>query len=424
MAIEFASYEKIIKRHPEFKGVITPDSWNYIDASNKNTNKGLADLWRVNTRRNIENNLWRKHGSLKRDCLNLGKNKSVIGVGAGPSFKKNQHVLERIAATDGRKSWEDRDFMIIASNHQFKPLLKMGILPDFVMLADASEDVLPQLTEDIPREGRNVTLISTLAASPRVLKRWSRQGREIRFYIPGSESSVDEFRKVAKQDPEPHTMLVGGNVLNCMFLLGLAVFGSSSFMALGNDLSYLLDRDVEKRRETYYADGDYQTTQMQDGRDEAKNAYKWMGFKLSRPLIYTGKGSYNVELSLVGTTHNLWVYKTWIEAWAMANMNRTDLRWHYYNCSEGGMLGVMSRAKVHKSKNEDWYMLDEVCPRWHTMMFEDAVRQFQLAKEVMRWPGGEIPIVARNAGNLVQKRMEDITRNVNSGESRQMTAYT
>jgi hypothetical protein len=226
---------------------------------------------------------------------------------------------------------------------------------------------------------------------------------------------MDEFRKVTKQNPEPHSMLIGGNVLNCMFLLSLAALGSSSFMALGNDLSYSLDKDVEKRRETYYADGDYQTTQMQEGRDEAKNAYKWMGFKISRPLIYTGKGSYSIELDLVGTTHNLWVYKTWIEAWAMANMNRTGLRWHYYNCSEGGMLGVMSRAAGKQSKDSDWYMIDEVCPRWHTMMFEDAVRQFQLAKEVMRWPGGEIPIVAPNVGSLAPRKTGDIIQSANFG---------
>jgi len=424
MAVKFLNYEKITELHPEFKGVITPDSWNYIGQSNKNTNKGLSDLWRINVRKNIENKLWRKHGSLKRDCLNLGKNKAVIGVGAGRSFTKNKHILRQVANTDGVRPWEDRDFIIIASNHQFKPLLEMGVLPDFVMLADASEDVLPQLTEDIPPEGRNVTLIATLAASPKVLKRWSRQGREIRFYIPSSESTVDEFRKVAKKDPEPHTMLVGGNVLNCMFLVGLAVFGSTSFMALGNDLSYSLEKDIETRRNNYYADGDYKTTQMQDGRDEAKNAYKWMGFKLSRPIIYTGPGCYSIELDPVGTTHNLWVYKTWIEAWSMANMNRTDLRWHYYNCSEGGILGVMSRENGKQSKKEDWYMLDEVCSRWHTMMFEDAVKQFQLAKEVMRWPVEAIPTVAQSAENLLLRKMGDITKNVNLGENNRTRAFT
>jgi len=418
-AITFADFSEIIKNHPELEGVIHPDSWNYIGRSNKTTNEGLAKLWRRNTRQNIENKMWRRHGSLRKDCLNLCKNKAILAVGAGKSLKKNVHILKQIADTDGVKSWDDRDFVVIASNHQFKPLLKMDIIPDFVMITDSSDDILPQLVEDVPKNGQNTTLIANISASPKLIRRWTRQGREVRFFVPGSRVIIDEFKKTSGKDPTDHTVLVGGNVLNCMFTIGIAGLGSTNFMALGNDLSYEIEPDLEKRRTDYYADGDYKTTQMQDGRDEAKKIFKWMGFELEKPKVYTGTNSYGINLHPVGTSHSLWVYKTWMESWVLGNMNRPDkLRFHYYNCSEGGIAGVMSKSGGEQKDGErdDWFMLDEVCPRWHTMMLEHAAAQFMLGKEAMKWANGEIGLGVPNVIDLVQQRSADIARNAMNPE--------
>lgn len=416
---KFLDYDAIIEKHPELKGVINPDSWNYIGKSNEMTNQGLAKLWRKNTRQNIESKMWKRHGSLRKDCLGLCKNKAILAVGAGKSLNKNLHILKQIADVDGTKSWADRNFVVIASNHQFKPLLKKDIIPDFVMITDSSDDILSQLVEDIPKTGQNTTLIANISASPKLIRRWTRQGREVRFFVPSSRDVVDEFKKTIKQDPEPHTVLVGGNVLNCMFLIGIAALGSTNFMALGNDLSYEIETDLEKRRSKYYADGDYKTTQMQDGRDEAKKIFKWMGFELEKPTVYTGTNSYNINLHPVGTSHSLWVYKTWMESWVLANMNRPDkLRFHYYNCSEGGISGVMSKSGGEQKEGErnDWFMLDDVCPRWHTMMLEHAAAQFMLGKEAMKWAKGEIGLGVPDVISLVQQRSADIVRNAMSPE--------
>ena len=410
---EFWDYDKVIELYPNLKGIIDADSWNHIAFSNKNTGDHFEELWRKNTRINIEKGMWRRHGSLRKDCIGIGNNKAVIGVGAGKSFDKNKEFLKQLADVDGRKDWEQRDFIIVASNHQFKPLIKMGIIPDFVMLADASDDVIPQLTEDIPPVGECATpLITTIAASPKLLKIWTRQRRDIRFFIPTSPMVMDEFKKVSGKDPEPYTTLIGGNVLNCLFLLSLGAFRSSTFFAVGNDLSYVIEKDLEKRRSMYYADGDYTTTQMQDGRDEAKNMWMWMGFTLERPKIFMGSNGYRFSLAPVGTTHNLWIYKTWMEAWLLANMDRNDLRWHYYNCSEGGILGVMCKTLGHEAKkDEDWYLLDSVCKRYHTMMLEDAANMFMMAKEAMKWPGGVIEQGVPNVIDLARQNMAGIAGN-------------
>lgn len=415
---KFYEYDKLAELHPQIKGIVDPDSWNFIGTSNENTGNAYEKRWRENTRRNINRQMWKRHGSLRRDCMGLGKNKAVIGVGAGKSFNKNKGFLKTLVDLDGRKNWKDRDFIIIASNHQFKPLIKMGIIPDFVMLTDAGDEVIPQLTEDIPPVYECATvLLTTIAASPKLIKKWTRQGRDIRFYIPSSLSVVDEFEKVTGKDATPYTTLVGGNVLNCLFLLSITAFNSSTFFALGNDLSYSIVSDLGERRADYYADGDYKTTQMQDGRDEAKNMSKWMGFELKKPKIYTGNSSYEFNLSPVGTTHNLWVYKTWIEAWILTNSKRGDLKYHYYNCSEGGILGVMSRAFGKQTKqDDDWYLLDEVCPQYHTMMLEDAAAQFMVAKEAMKCSKGVIQLGVPNVVDLAQRRLADIAKTTRQNE--------
>ena len=410
----FQGYEEIIKRNPQLEGIVDPDSWNYVGKSNKTTGEGLGDLWRENVRRNIKRQLWKRYGSLQNGCLNLGRNKAIIGVGAGASFNKNKDVLKTIADLDGVKDWKDRNFIIMASNHQFKPLIKMGIIPDFVALVDGSDDILPQLTEDIPPPDKCGTiLLTTLGASPTMLKRWVRQGRELRFYLPSSVAVQEEFKKITGKDPDPHTIVAGGNILNTMFLLGVAAFGSSTFFAVGNDLSYALHDDIEKRREMFYADGDYATTQMQKGRDEAKQTYHWMGFSLERPIIYTGPSGYKYSLSPVGTTYNFWVYKTWMEAWLLANMGRKDLKYHYYNCSEGGIFGVMCKPEgKNRHEERDWYLLDDVCKQYHTMMLEDAANQFVIAKEAMKWPTGVTTLDVPSAIDLARQPTVDTAKSM------------
>jgi len=411
----FLEYDEIIKLHPAIKGIVDPNSWNYIGLSNKQTRGALDDLWRANTRKNINRKMWKRHGSLRNGCMGIGKNKALIAVGAGQSFNKNKDFLKKLIDFDGRKNWEDRDFFVVASNHQFKPLVKMGIIPDFVILADASDDVIPQFIEDIPPVTECGTiLITTIASSPKLVKLWTRQGRDIRFYVPSSTAVVDEFEKVTGKSAEKYTTLVGGNVLNCLFLIGITAFDSSSFIALGNDLSYIIEKDIKKRRKSYYADGDYDTTQMQKGRDEAKNMYKWQGFEIERQIVYIGNSNYRYNLSPVGTTHNLWVYKTWIEAWMLANMDRPDIKWHYYNCSEGGILGVMSKNHNNEPKKDtDWYLLDEVCPRYHTMMLEDAAKLFITAKEMMRC---QMPLDAPLVNASGQPNLMDIAKTMQNNE--------
>ncbi len=384
-------YDVMLKEHPEFKHVISKKNWEFIGHSDKGTVSFLWDLWADNIRKNINRKLWKRHGGIATDCIGLGLNKALIGVGAGQCFNKNKEVLKRLTQWDGVKSWQDRNFIIMASNHQFKPMLAMGIIPDFVVVADASDVVIDQLTKDIPDNARNVVLLAGLHCSPKVLKKWVKQGRDIRFYLTHTQGLDKVFKEETGLDPEPHILLQGGNVINTSWSMGLKYLKTSVFMAVGNDLSFPLKDTMELRRESYYADGDYSSNAPETGtgRDEARSEKMWMGFNLEKKLIYTNDlhSTYNVTVEPVGTTQTLWVYKTWLEANVIGMATKSKVSYHYYNCTEGGIAGVMCKDDSNEGlgNEENWFLMDEVCKRWKTRTLEDAVSEFLKAKDGMTW---------------------------------------
>jgi hypothetical protein len=387
------SYEQVIEKNPLIGKVIGKNSWDYVSGSNKFTVGFLKDLWVENIKENVKSRLWKKHRGVARDCIGMGLNKAVVAVGAGQSFNKNSHILKQVADLDGVRDWDDRNFIIIASNHQYKPLLRMGIIPDFVIAVDGSDVIYDQLCTDVPEIGRNTVFLAGLQCSNKVLKEWDKQGRAIRFFLPATQGLSEIFEKASGKKAAPHRIITGGNVLNTAWIIGQYWLNSSVYIALGNDLSYPLREDADEQRKLYYADGDYSTNAPDTGtgRDEASEHLAWMGFKIEKSPIYTTRveDRYKIEIEPVGTTQTLWVYKTWIEGQVAVNM-RVPKSYHYFNCSEGGILGVLCKddTKEGRMKEENWFMMDEVCPRFHTTMFEDAINKFIMAKEMYQCPTG------------------------------------
>jgi len=213
--------------------------------------------------------------------------------------------------------------------------------------------------------------------------------------------------------------------MNGAWMIGTAVFQSTVFMGIGNDLSFPIADTIDGQRKSYYADGDYSKNAKGTGtgRDEAATHRRWAGFKLERRKILTpdeslkGTDRYNIELDIVGTSKTLWVYKTWLESTIMGQ-TKAPARLHYFNCTEGGILGVMAKddsdAALKDPKN--WFMLDEVCinkhtgaSMYHTAMLKDAIEHFLTAKGAMTWQG-TMPNDARFATGLGRQNMGDIAR--------------
>jgi hypothetical protein len=374
------TYDQVIEKNPLVGAVVDKKSWDFPVGL-------LKELWIENIKENVKSRLWKKHRGIAKDCIGMGLNKALIAVGAGQSFNKNRHILKQVSDIDGVRDWDDRNFIIVASNHQYKPLLRMGIIPDFVIAVDGSDVIYDQLCTDIPERGRNTVFLAGIQCSNKVLKEWDKQGRTIRFFIPSTEGLGPVFEKATGKKAQPHKIITGGNVVNTAWIVGQYFFHSSVFIALGNDLSYPLREDPDEQRELYYADGDYSTNAKVTGtgRDEAKDHKGWMGFKIEKSPIYTNKveDRYKIEVFPVGTTQTLWVYKKWIEGQVAVNIQMPKA-YHYYNCSEGGILGVLCKDDTveGRKKSENWYLLDEICPRYHTMMFEDVIEKFIKARAI------------------------------------------
>jgi hypothetical protein len=381
--------DRMYESHPELKGVISKREWDFLAQSNDKTLDFFRGIWKDQHKKNVKRGMTRKHKMLADDCVGMGKNKAVIGIGAGPSLNKNKKVLRQIYDIDSVKPWEERNFIFMAPNHMFKPLLNEGFIPDFVTLVDAGDIALEQLTNDIPACGQNVTLIAGLHCHPKILKRWSNQGRSVRFYITSSDGQPETYKETTGDDPNRVCATQGGNVMNMMWSLSMKFLRSTVFMVVGTDLSYPIHEELEKRRENYYVDKDY-TSNLKNRRDEAQNIFEgnmqgWRGFNLTKSNILSADASvrYNVELEKVLTSGTLWVYKAWIESVVLANASR--LKFHYYNCSEGGILGVMHKEDEDYEDVNSWYFLDDACKRWKTRMLEDAADEFLKAKRAVKW---------------------------------------
>uniref|UniRef100_A0A6M3XQD6 6-hydroxymethylpterin diphosphokinase MptE-like domain-containing protein n=1 Tax=viral metagenome TaxID=1070528 RepID=A0A6M3XQD6_9ZZZZ len=410
----------------ELHGIVNRSSFDFISAVNKVTQRILAEEWVANIKANKR--FWRKHQPL-RSAVGLGINKAVIGIGASPSFNKNKNIMASYVLPDGLRDWPDRDFITMVANHQFKPLLEMGVIPDFVILVDGSDVVYDQLCKDIPSIGRHTILITGVHASPKVIREWTKQGRHILFYLTCEPNCQEAFRKHMKRNPDNHKIELGGNVMNGAWMIGAAVFKSTVFMGIGNDLSFPIADTIEEQRENYYADGDYSTNAKDTGtgRDEAATHRRWAGFTLTKRNVLSpkealkGTDRYNIELDIVGTSKTLWVYKTWLESTIMGQTN-APARLHYFNCTEGGILGVMAKDDSDKALKDpkNWYMLDQVCKNkhtgagmYHTAMLQDTIEHFLTAKETMRWQEStQNDVLCAMASG--RRSMADIVANANT----------
>ncbi len=368
-------------KRKDLHGVISENNFKFLDKINENTDKLLGKTWAENIKKNKK--YWYKHPRIY-SLAGIGVNKAVIGIGSGRSFNKNCSVLKDIIDEDSKKKYIDKAFITIAANHQYKPLLNIGIIPDFVILVDASDVVTKQLIEDIPAFGRKSILITGIHCSPEVIAKWTEQKRKIVFYTTQASAIQDSVREYFNDDPKKTQVQLGGNTINGAFMLGTSVMKSTVFMGVGNDLSFEICKDLDKQRTNYYSDKNYESNAKETGtgRDEGASLKKWAGFK------FTDKNK--IELELVGTSHTLWVYKNWLEI-TMMGQTQYNCYINYMNCTEGGILGVMAKentAEAYK-KAENWFMLDSKCINkftqrrlYHTLKLEKAAEIFLKGKRL------------------------------------------
>ena len=250
------------------------------------------------------------------------------------------------------------------------------------MDAGDSDSIYQQLCVDIPEEAQPVILFCAMHVNPKIVRDWTKQGRHVQFYIPDNEESQKLVKEVIGKDLKSRSIVQGGNVSNVAYIASLVAFDSRVFIALGNDLSYDLADDVDKRRANYYADGDY-SSNLASGRDEAKGVKNWCGFEMRANPFEEGKTI--IDFPIKGTTDSLFTYKQWLET-HIAIQDVSPASFHYYNCSESGILGVIPKSykKIDLDNVKNWQLLDDILPnRYHTRMFSDVVSDIIIMKEIV-----------------------------------------
>jgi len=367
----------------ELHGIIPSHHFNFLKTVNDATGDYFSEEWSRNIKKNKMP--WRKHKKL-RDLVGTGRGKAIVGIGAGPSLKKNEDVLKHFITAD-----VDKNFITIASNHQFKPLLDMGVVPDYVLLVDSADVLIDQLCKDIPEEASGTKLITGVYVSPKVIKEWDRQGRGIVFYTNPIMRERDIAKKYLKRQWDQHEILLGGNVLNGAFMIGCGVFQSEVFIGVGNDLSFEIHDDLDKQRNDFYADGEYSVNIGGTGRDEGSCDKRWAGYEIGKPI--GTKNHYVLKMNAVGTSFTHWAYKIWLET-TMMLLTKEPINVMYCNCTEGGILGVMAKGEDDESLSnpENWYFLDSVCINKHTgkqmyvtSTLKDAMERFINSKRSQTW---------------------------------------
>jgi hypothetical protein len=358
----------------------------------------MTSLWQDNIRSNLEakclDNQMRAN-----ELQGLGSNKAIIAVGAGPSLKKNMDVLKEISdICVASHNITAQPFVIIASNHMYKPLLEKEIYPHFVMLVDGGDAVYDQLCKDVPKKDKTI-LLAPLQIHPKIREGWTKQKRSIVWFHSLDEEAHKIYKEYEDDDPAKMQVEFGGNVLNCMWALAIRYLKSQVYMCVGNDLCFPREGEVKDKREGFYVTGDYEVN-IKNKRDEARSKYAWMGFDLRKSAIVDGT---YIDLKPVNVSHSQFTYKIWAESQIILNAE-SPVSWQYFNCSEGGALGVMSKGKTKEemAQDDNWYLLDERIPlRYRTRRLEDAAWQFLQAREAVAQRAVEgILTDAKSAGIL------------------------
>lgn len=394
-SIGFTEYDELLEKHPLVKDAMPANVLEHMKKTDKATRKHLKKLWEENVKWNINKNV-PKHGWINDGFIGMAKaqyngkdlvkpGKAVVAIGSGPSLNKNKEFLHDMLIADGILPFNEQMFISMAPNHEIKPCLNSGIYPHFAMVGDASPHLKDQL--DVGEDGKSTILIAGLNVHPDVIDVWP---GPVRFMMQRNEIVRGIVEKETGKAPDINRCIVeGGNILNASYMLSLALFHAPAWICVGNDLSYPMEKDIKKRRVGHYADGDYEAN-IKSKRDESKHELTWAAFEFVSEQMkeIAGDGKDRINLNLVYTAPQLFVYKVWLEINAPISWD-LGAKMLVYNCSEGGILGVQMKAdaqggKEKFDKRENWQLVDELTPRWRTRRLINAYQEFITATMLLK----------------------------------------
>lgn len=219
------------------------------------------------------------------EILDKLRGKKVIVVAAGPSLDKNIGLLKQ----------ENREYVVIAVGTVFAKMIRMGIVPDYVVFMDAQERTFKQMEELLPLNLQVPILVDSTACW-KFIKQYS--GPKYIAYQYG----YDRAEQIAKE--RQYTLFETGGTVTSL-AIDIAIRGKAeAVICIGMDLAYT--GGVTHTKGTMdYADAE---------QNEEVEVMGYYGEKVKTKLIFQ-------------------MYKEWIER----RIERCDSGITFVNATEGGV---------------------------------------------------------------------------------------
>lgn len=232
---------------------------------------------------NFNRNVYNNYPGMSH--LNKYKECSFFLISAGPSLNKQLPLLKKIS--------KNPKIVIGCVGTSFKLVHEFGIIPDFVMISDASEEINTQFDFEY---NTNIPLYFLSTANHNAVSRY--KGSKYIIFQEGYGPAAN----LAKTRNEP-LILTGGSVATCLLDL-MVKLGAKSVALVGQDLAFTDDQTHAT------GIGSNKKVIATDTLIEVEDFFR-------KKTIYTSL--------------NLYSYKKWFENYAK-NSNDVDL----WNCTEGG----------------------------------------------------------------------------------------
>lgn len=237
----------------------------------------------------------------------------MVVAGAGPSLKKNAHLLKGLKGKA----------IIVAAVTAYKPLLKFGVIPDFVIAAEKVD--LPEYFT-YGEEDLKTRFILGEVSHPNMFDR--EVGGKFVYFNAYNRLSLEQA-KFWGSDYFPSS---GGSVTTSAFDMGL-MFGCDPIIFVGQDLSFgdgrthvpggvYVDQNIRIDREKaeILIEEDYITPEMTEGKLKHRFALLWLKGLDGKP---------------VASKYDWVTFHQWFEK-MMANLIENGSSTRVINATEGG----------------------------------------------------------------------------------------
>jgi len=303
--------EHIQTRLTDYLGTACEDWSEFMDFVNQNTGKHYVKLWLANAKANRK--MFKECGWACEEMQEAHDGKTAVLLGASPAIKNQVETLKWLQ--------HDPDFVFVGISSGLEFLIKSGIKPQYMFVADA-DPAMERFWANIDMETtKDITLISNLCTHPKLLEQW--QGPIKFLAIYSAEKSVNRFIE-KRYRPLNNTgtwFPALSSQYNTAAAFAFLVLRTRILIFVGNELGFV-DKEVP-----YYAD-----------REDHKDKFiRKPHLNIYGTVAYTNYGLMSLKLALED-----FLAKMSGEGW-------------FFNCTEAGIFGIsIEWDRKHGSPNLPW----------------------------------------------------------------------